>query len=63
MLIFNVIIIELKLILNTLLKFNIHIQTYAGSLSVNVTLLLRIATKSLSNISCDKQLGFNVHFK
>ena len=63
MLIFNVIIIELKLILNTLLKFNIHIQTYAGSLSVNVTLLLRIATKSLSNISCDKQLGFNIHFK
>ena len=28
-------------------------QTYAGLLSVNVLLFLRIATKSLSNIFCD----------
>ena len=36
---------------------------YADLLSVNVTLLLRIATKSLSNIFCDMLLGFDVHFK
>ena len=30
-----------------------HIPTYAAFLSINVTLLLRIATKSLSNIFYD----------
>ena len=37
---------ELRLY-KTLLKSNMHIPIYAGLLSVNVTLLLRIATKSL----------------
>ena len=35
-----------------LLKSNIHIPTYAGLFNVNVTLLLRIAAKLLSNIFC-----------
>ena len=39
--------------INTLLKSNMHIPTYAGLLSFNVTLLLRIATKLFSNIFCD----------
>ena len=33
-----------------------HIPTYAGLLSLYVTLLLCVATKSLSNIFCDLQL-------
>ena len=44
--IFNVVTMEPYI--NTLHKSNIHISTYAGLLSFNVTLLLRIATKSLS---------------
>ena len=36
---------------------------YADLLSINVTLLFRIATKSLSNIFCDKELGFDVYSK
>ena len=42
-----------ELYINTLLKSNIHIATYAGLLSVNTALHLCIATKSLSNIFCD----------
>ena len=37
----------MELVHNILLKSNIHIPTYAGSLSFNVTLLLRIATNLL----------------
>ena len=36
---------------------------YAGLLSFNASLLLRIATKLLSNILCDIYLGFHVHLK
>ena len=46
-----------------MLKSKIHIPTYADLSGVNVTLLLRIATKSLSNILCDMWLGFDVHIK
>ena len=45
--IFNVIIMEL---INTLIKSNMPIQTDTGLLRINVTLLLRIVTKSLLNI-------------
>ena len=36
---------------------------YTGLISVNVTLLLRIATKSLLKIFCNMGLGFDVHSK
>ena len=36
---------------------------YAGLLSFNESLLLRVATKLLSKILCDIQFGFYVHFK
>ena len=36
---------------------------YAGLLSFNASLLLRIATKLLSNILCGILLGFDAHFK
>ena len=49
--------------MNTLLKSNIHIPEYTRLLSFNVTLLLHLATKSLSNIYCDIEHGFDVHFK
>ena len=49
--------------MDTLLKFDIHIPTYAGLLSANVTLFLQIATKLLPNIFCDIYLGFDEHFK
>ena len=45
--------------INTLLKSNIQIPAYAVLLNVNVTLLLLIVTKSLSNISCDVYLDFD----
>ena len=35
----------------------------ASLLSVNVPLLFHIAIKSFSNIFCDIQLGFALHFK
>ena len=37
--------------------------TYAGLLDVNVTLLLSVATTSLSNIFYDIDLDFDAHFK
>ena len=43
----------MELYINTLINSNMHIPMCAGLLSVNVTLFLRIATKSLSNILCD----------
>ena len=48
--------------INTLLNSKIHIPMYAVLLSVNVTLFLRIATKSLSNILSDIWFGLNVNF-
>ena len=39
--------------INTLLKSDMHNLVYAGLLSVNVTLLLHVATKLLSNIFYD----------
>ena len=39
--------------LKSLLKSNIHIPTYAGFLSFNVTLILSIAIESLSKIFWD----------
>ena len=43
----------MTLYLNTLLNSKLHIPVYAGLLRVNVTLFLRITTKSLSNILCE----------
>ena len=40
-----------------------HIPIYADLLSVKVTFFLRIATKSLSSILCDIEIGLDVHFK
>ena len=36
---------------------------YAGLLSVNVTLFLRIVAKLMPNTLCDILLGLDVHFK
>ena len=38
-----------------------HIPMYAGLLSFNAILFLRIATKLLSNTLFNVQLGFDVH--
>ena len=40
----------MTLYLNTLLNSKLHIPVYAGLLRVNVTLFLRVTTRSLSNI-------------
>ena len=40
----------MTLYLNTLLNSELHIPVYAGLLRVNVTLFLRVTTRSLSNI-------------
>ena len=39
--------------INTSLNSKIHIPVYAGLLTVNVTLFLRIASKLMSSILCD----------
>ena len=52
----------MKLMHYCLLKSNLHIPTYAGLFNGNVTLLLRIAAKLLSNIFCGIKLGVDVLF-
>ena len=49
-LLLHLILINYNETLNALLKSGIHVPTYAGLLSVNVTFLLLIVTKSLSKI-------------
>ena len=49
--------------MNTLPNSKVHIPVCAGFLSFNASLLLLITTELISNILCNMQPGFEVHFE